>query len=253
MRFFVSFLLLLVVSSRVCAQQQDTVFAKAKDTTLYRLGFTGTGNFNKTAANGSTYIFNNAVRFNIEKRILTVNTHSSWIYGQNTTGKTNNDFLTVLDADLFKNTNQLYYWALGAYEKSFSLKIFDRYQVGAGLGFTVVDSKKINVVISDGLLYEKSALREVDKYGRNRYETVRNSFRLKNRLVISDLITVDGVHYLQNSLSDKEDYIIRTTNTVAFRFKKWLSFTIGLTYNKMNFIEAENLLFTYGIVMENTF
>ncbi|KYP15468.1 MAG: hypothetical protein A1D16_08210 [Flavihumibacter sp. CACIAM 22H1] len=61
------------------------------------------------------------------------------------------------------------------------------------------------------------------------------------------------LHFLQHSLSDKEDYIIRTTNTVSFHLKKWLSLTVGLTYNKLNFIQSENLLFNYGLTLENVF
>lgn len=235
------------------AQQEEAVFNEKKDTTIYRFGFTGTGNVNKTRANGTSYIFNNSTRFSVDKRILTVNAYANWIYGENTSTKTNHDFLATLDADLFKHTRKLYYWALATYEKSFSLKIDDRFQVGAGLGYTLVNSNQLNLVVTDGLLYEKTDLRETDKYGRNNYKTVRNSFRLKNRLKISELITVDGVHFLQHSLSDSEDYIIRTTNTVNFKIKKWLSFTVGLTYNKLNFTKSENLLFNYGITIENTF
>jgi hypothetical protein len=244
---------ILLLLSVVCYAQDDSIYKKEPDTTIYKIGFTGTGNINKTAANGTSYIFNNAIRFNVEKRILTVNAFANWIYGQNPLRKTNNDYLFIVDADLFKNTRKLYYWGLAGYEKSLSLKIYDRYQFGGGLGYTLVNSDKFNLVLSDGLLYEKSALREVDKYGRTGYETVRNSFRLKNRLKIHELITIDGVHFLQHSLSDKEDYIIRTTNTISFHIKKWISLTVGLTYNKLNFTEAENLLFNYGLTLENVF
>ncbi len=234
-------------------QREDSVFFQEPDTTIYRIGFTGTGNMNRTATNGTTYIFNNSLRFSVDKKILTVNMFSNWIYGQNPTKKTNNDYQVIMDADLFKHTRKLYYWGLAGYEKSLSLKIYDRYQVGGGLGYTLVDSRKINLVLSDGLLYEKSALREPDKYGRSGYETVRNSLRLKNRLVIHELVTLDGVHFWQQSLSDGDDYIFRTTNTVSFRLKKWLSLTVGLTYNKVKFTESENLLFNYGLTLENVF
>ena len=235
------------------AQNEDSVFKKEPDTTIYRLGFTGTGNINRTAVNGTTYIFNNSLRFSVDKKILTVNAFSNWIYGENPTRKTNNDFLFIVDADLFKHTRKLYYWGLTGYEKSLSLKLYDRYQFGGGLGYTLVNSSNLNLVISNGLLYEKSALREPDKYGRTGYETLRNSFRLKNRLVIHELITLDGVHFWQQSFADGQDYILRTTNTISFRLKKWLSLTVGLTYNKVNFTESENLLFNYGLSIENVF
>jgi hypothetical protein len=70
---------------------------------------------------------------------------------------------------------------------------------------------------------------------------------------LHELITLDGVHFWQQSFADGEDYIFRTTNTVSFRLKKWLSLTVGLTYNKVKFTESENLLFNYGLTLENIF
>ena len=243
----------LLIALNGLAQNEDSVFKQEPDTTIYRIAFTGTGNINRTAINGTSYIFNNALRFIIDKKILTINSFGSWIYGQNPLRKTNNDYLFIVDADLFKNTRKLYYWGLAGYEKSLSLKLYDRYQVGGGLGYTLVDNNRFNLVLSNGLLYEKTALREPDKYDRLGYETVRNSFRLKNRLKIHDLITLEGVHFWQQSLSDSEDYILRTTNTISFRLKKWISLTVGLTYNKVKFTDSENLLFNYGLTLENIF
>ncbi|MCG7859436.1 hypothetical protein MD537_20835, partial [Flavihumibacter sediminis] len=79
----------ILLSFQGIAQNEDSVFKKEPDTTIYRLGFTGTGNINRTAVNGTTYIFNNSLRFSIDKKILTVNAFSNWIYGENPTRKTN--------------------------------------------------------------------------------------------------------------------------------------------------------------------
>jgi hypothetical protein len=230
---------------------QHRVICQVKDSVTYYINFAGTGNINETNS-GTSYIFNNALKFNINKKILNINTTNSWIYGENNSSKTNNDFLSVLDVDLFKNTHRWYYWALAGYEKSFSLKINDRVQTGLGVGFNALSREKATIVLTDGILYEASYLSELDVYGRNRYETLRNSFRLKYKFKIRDFISIDGVNFLQNSFSDKDDYIIRSTTNLSIRLYKWLSFTAALTYNKLNLTDRENLLFNYGLMIEKT-
>lgn len=226
--------------------------AQFTDSLAYHLNFSGTGNINKTNE-GTAYIFNNALKFNINNRLLTINTFNSWIYGQNTSRKTNNDFLSVVDIDLYKNIHKWYFWTLAGYEKSFSLKIENRLQVGGGVGLNIIKKPKASLVLTDGLLYEKSHLTEVDIYQRNHYETIRNSFRIKYRVTLHDLLTIDGTNFLQNSLSDKQDYIIRSVTNVSLHLKKWLSLTMALNYNKLNLSGRENLLFNYGLMLDKNF
>jgi hypothetical protein len=82
---------------------------------------------------------------------------------------------------------------------------------------------------------------------------MRNSFRVKFRFAIKDLFIIDGVDFLQNSLSDKSDYNIRSNTTLSFKIKKWLSVTTAVTYNKLNLTGSENFLFSYGVSMEKYF
>jgi Protein of unknown function, DUF481 len=223
-------------------------FGQQPDST-YHLGFTGTGNLNKTNT-GTSYIFNNALRASYSKNIFNLNSFFSWIYGENPDKKTNNDFLAVVDFDFFKKNHKWYYWGLTGYEKSFSLKIQNRFQAGGGLGYNLLDKQNALIVLTDGLLYEKSELREVDIYNRFRYETLRNSFRLKYKFTINEIIVIEGSHYLQNSFSDGQDYIIRSNSHIGFKLTKWLNINTGLVYNKLNLTNKSNLLFTYGISIE---
>jgi hypothetical protein len=226
-------------------------FTQAKDSIFY-INFAGTGSINKTN-NSTAYIFNNSLKFNINKKYLSINTMNNYIFGENESLKTNNDLISVIDVDLFKNQRRLYYWALASYEKSYSLNINDRFQVGGGLGLSILNSKNAKLVVSDGPLYENSRFSVADSHGRLNYETVRNSFRIKFHFVVKDLFVIDGVDFLQNSLSDKEDYNIRSNTTLSFRIRKWLSFTTAVTYNKLYLTGSENFLLNYGLMMERYF
>lgn len=226
--------------------------AQDKDSTSYNLTFSGTGNLNKTSS-GTSYIFNNALRFNIEKEKLEMNSGLNWIYGEDAVKKTNNDFSAFVDMSFLKSKHRFYYWGLANFEKSFSLKIENRLQAGAGLGYNAHDTKTFRLVLTNGILYEVSDLLTPDKYGREHYETLRNSFRIKFRLLIKDRVVIDGSDYIQNSFSDKNDYIIRSNTNVSVKLNKWLSFTTALTYNRLNLTGTENLLFNYGLRLETWF
>jgi hypothetical protein len=158
-----------------------------------------------------------------------------------------------VDVDLFKTQRKIYYWALAGYEKSYSLNLTGRFQIGGGVGLNIFNDKNAKLVISDGPLYEKSSFRIPDLHGRSGYETVRNSFRVKFRFVIEDLFVIDGVDFLQNSLSDKQDYNIRSNTNLSFKINKWLSFTTAVAYNKLYLTGSENLLFNYGLAVEKFF
>lgn len=231
--------------------QQDSL-PHVRDTIAWNVGFTGTGNFNRTN-DGTTYVFNNSIRVGASSKWINANLSSGWIYGKNPSSLTNNDFLLVADADVLRNVRRWYYWGLTAYESSFSLKIDNRVQTGAGIGFTVFKKENAFFVITDGLLYEKSELLEPDLKGRLGYETIRNSFRIKFRVLLMGKLTVDGSHFLQNSLQDGDDYIIRSNTTVGWRLRKWLNLTMALTYNNIRITERENLMFNYGITVDHLF
>src|SRR5688572_29601667 len=132
-------------------------FAQFSDTVNYYINFAGTGNLNRTNT-GSTYLFNNAMRFQIDKKKFSINSMASHIYGKNPTLKTNDDFLAILNLDILKGVQKFYYWGLTSYEKSFSLKVDNRFQAGAGVGYTFVNNDKANLELSDGILFETTDL-----------------------------------------------------------------------------------------------
>ena len=234
-----------------CTMQALATHAQISDS-LYYINFSGTGSINTTKS-GTAYIFNNALKFNINKKYFGINTLNSYIYGENDKIKANNDFLSVVDVDLFKNQRRLYYWGLAGYEKSYSLNIINRFQAGGGLGLNIFNNKNSKLAISDGPLYENSRFSVADAHGRLSYETIRNSFRIKFRFVINDLFVIDGVDFLQNALSDRKDYNIRSNTTLSIKIRKWLSITTSVTYNKLYLTASENFLMNYGLMMERYF
>jgi hypothetical protein len=227
-------------------------FAQFNDTINYYANYASTGVINKTN-DGSSYVLNNNAKFSMVKKSTSLNMSTGWIYGKQLGVKTNNDVLTTLDANLYKTFKHFYYWGLGTFEKSYSLKINHRLQTGLGVGYNLIDRKKAVLIISDGVLYEKSSLIENDELGRDHYETLRNSFRIKFRFIFKERVTLDGTDFLQHSLSEKKDYIIKSGTNLSIKIQKWLSFTASLTYNKLNLSRTENLLFTYGLTFEKYF
>lgn len=230
---------------------QQLVHAQFNDSTHYLIGYTSTGVINKTNNNRS-YVLNNGIRFTLNRQQASLNAASSWVYGQQQATKTNNDFSSTVDFDLYKNIRQLYYWGIGNYDRSYSLKVNNRLQAGAGLGYSIFRDQNANLVISDGIIYERSDLTDANSK-QDVYETLRNSLRVKFRWVIKDFITLDGMHFLQNSLSINDDYIIKSNTNFSLKLRKWLNFTTSLTYNKITRTNRENLLFTFGLTAERYF
>jgi hypothetical protein len=223
------------------------------DTTNYFIHFGSAGIINKTNETDS-YVLNNSFRFSIYKKSISLNTSNSWIYGENQDAITNNDFSSALDFNLYKTLDHFYYWGLGTYERSVSLKINHRYQAGVGVGYNVIDREKALLVISDGILYESSDLYDTPEPEiSTAYATLRNSFRIKFRWIIRDVITLEGSDYLQHSLSDRHDYIVRSQTNLHVKLVKWLSFTTSLTYNKLSTTKRENLLINFGLTVEKYF
>jgi len=240
---YVFFLLLTVISYTASAQYSDSVHYYAK--------LASTGSIN-TTQDGRSYLLNNSYKFGISKKKVSLNASGGWIYGQQDSTLTNNDFTTSLDFSLLRSVNQLYYWGLANYDKSVSLKINDRFQAGGGIAYNILDKEKAYLSLSDGILFETNDLYLKDTI-HDVYHTFRNSFRLMYKFVIADLIVIDGTHFLQNSLSLGSDYNIKSTNNLSFLLRKWLSITATMTYNKLNRTGRENLLFSYGLTFEKYF
>jgi hypothetical protein len=108
------------------------------------------------------------------------------------------------------------------------------------------ENKNASIVLSDGILYEYSDLK-IDSARNDRYSTLRNSLRLKYHFVFNGIIILDGVHFWQQSLSSREDYILKSTSSLSVKLKKWLNITSALNYNKVNRTGRKNLLFTIGL------
>jgi hypothetical protein len=236
-----TFLLLLMSAGAVNAQ------AVYKDTVIYSVHATSTGSFSKTNELRSFQV-NNILKLGVTLGKFSIQNSDGWIYGEQANVKINNDYSSVLEGDWMKNVTRFYVWGLGTFDKSYSLKINYRYQVAAGPGFTAVKNDKITLIISDGLMFEKADLIDPE-LGQVTYSTWRNSFRVKYHWLISNIVTFDGTGFIQPSLSQKHDNVLRYTTTLSVKLKKWLSLTSSLTYNKLTRTERENLVFTYGIAV----
>ncbi len=221
------------------------------DSTHQLVKYDITGIMNRTNDNRA-FVLNNVIAFTLKKKHIIFTSTSGWIYGTQNRNLSNNDFNSVANMDILKDTRRVYYWALASFTSSYSLKILQQTQMGGGVGFNVLNRDKLEMVISDGLLYEFSQLK-LDSVNRKNYQTVRNSLRIKHRLVINDMITLNGTHFWQPSLKDIGDYIIRSNATLSIRLKKWLVLSGGLTYNHVSRTNRENLLFSIGLGFEKYF
>jgi len=221
------------------------LLAQFTDSIHHYIGYAATGILNETNDNRS-FVLNNSLKFNLNKKNKYLNSSAAWMYGRQNGKQTNNDFTSSVDFNIYGLTPHLYYWGLVTYEKSFSLKINDRFQVGAGLGYTFSEDKNASIVISDGLLYEYSNLK-IDSVTNDTYSTIRNSLGLKYHVVFSGIVTLDGVHFWQQSLSSGDDYILKSISTLSVKLRKWLNVTSALNYNKVNRTGRKNLLFTIGL------
>ncbi len=227
-------------------------FAQFTDSTNYFVRYASTGIVNRTNDNNS-YVLNNQLRFSVYRKNISLNTNNAWIFGKQNGSVTNNDFMSTLDFDLYKTKKHLYYWGLVNYEKSLSLKITNRLQTGLGVGLYLIDRDDFVIQLSDGILYETSELSAQEGIAASDYETFRNSFRLKFRFVFKDAITLDGVDFLLHSVSDRKDYILRSTTNLSVKLLKWISLTTSVTYNKIRKTGRENFLLNYGLTIEKYF
>jgi len=233
------------VAGIVCLLTGSRGMAQFSDSIHHNLGYAATGIINQTN-DGNSFVLNNSAKFNINKKNKSFNSGASWVYGRQNGQLTNNDVNATMDFDVYGHLPHLYYWGLAGYDKSFSLKINDRFQGGLGIGYNFLDEKNAAIGLSDGILYEYSSLDDTTS-ARDNYHTLRNSLRLKYHFVWKGIITFDGVHFWQPSLSYRNDYIIKSTSSLGLKLKKWLSLTSSLIYNKVNRTQSKNLLFTVGL------
>jgi Protein of unknown function, DUF481 len=209
-----------------------------------------TGTYNKTDHDNS-YLFNNGMKLGIKKKKISLNSTNSWIYGMQQKRLTNNDFVSTLDFDLYKLAPHAYYWGLANYTSNFSLKINNQLQLGGGLAYNVIDRKRFQFNISDGIIWENSDIFLNDTV-RDIYSTWRNSFRLQLKYS-AGILSVNGTSFIQNSLEFKNDYIFKADLELDIKILRWLSLAAGYTYNHFTRTNKENTLFTYGITIEKYF
>ncbi len=245
MRKTVCSILLVFLCRFASGQIGDTL--RSVDSTLYTVNHITTGIYNFTNDN-RTYLLSNSLKFMVARKRISLSTVNGWVYGAQQAKLTNNDFSSVVDVTLFKTVQKLYYWALVTYDKSYSLKIDNRVQTGIGLGYNLVALPYFQVILSDGPLYERA-----DLYDTTAYSTVRNSFRLRYRVKIAKMISLEGTNFLQQSFIYEKDYILKFDNTLSFKLQKWLSFTVATSYNKVNIGKKENFLCTVGFTFQKTY
>ncbi|WP_299255607.1 DUF481 domain-containing protein [uncultured Cytophaga sp.] len=228
------------------------VSAQYADTAVYYVKGSLTGIYNKTNT-AESFLANNSLRFSVSKKNMLFNSLGSWAYGKQTAGLTNDDYNVSTDFNLYNKKQIFFAWGYSAYDKSYSLKINSRLQIGAGIGYDVLKSSLMSISLSDGFVYEYNDYFPNADVSFRDSETLRNSFRAKYTLYVNKIITIRGNNIWQQSLKKENDYILKFTNSLDFKIKKWLSITIATTYNKINSTSRENFLLTYGLTFDKSF
>ncbi|MGC3943602.1 MAG: DUF481 domain-containing protein [Chryseolinea sp.] len=228
-----------------------TALGQFNDSINHYIYIGSTGTFSKTNDLAS-YVLANNFKFTISKKKLSFNTANSWVYGEQSDVKSNNDFSSLIEFDFLKKQKRLYYWGNGTFDKSYSLKIDYRYQAGAGLGLNISQTPNLVLNVTEGLIYETGSLMDKD-LGERKYDVWRNSARFKYRWVIQDIVILDGFVLYQPSISTRHDTIFKTATTLSVKVRKWLSLSSALTYNEITLTDRRNLIVTYGVVMERFF
>lgn len=225
-------------------------FAQFNDSTFHHLSFASTAIYNKTKE-VSSFVWKNNAGYKVNKKKISFSTAGSWIYGKQDK-LTNNDFSLTANLDYLKEVQPLYYWSLLNFDESYSLKINYRFQSGIGMGYTFVKSPKVELQVSDGFLYETSNLNDA-VIGKEVYQTVRNSLRLKYLWNYKNTFSVRGTNFVQPSILSFEDYILKFNNELSIKLNEWLSVNASMEYNKVNRTNRENLIFTYGLAVSKYF
>ncbi len=225
-------------------------YPQFKDSTHHFIAFNASGNINKTNTTDA-YILNNSLKFSVRNKKAVLNFNNNWLYGKQNRQLSNNDYTASLDFNLYQKEPSPYYWGLANFTTSYSLKIVNQLQAGLGLAYNVVNSERIQLNISNGILFETSKLLVNDH--NEYYQTFRNSLRVFFKYSIKKIIVLDGTGFLQNSLNYKDDYIISTSSGFSVILNKYLSLNTSLKYNKLTKTRSENLILTYGFKAERYF
>jgi len=234
-----------------CLLRAGTAFCQFNDSIHYRVSYAATGTINR-ATEGRSYVLNNAFNFDVNKKYMSLNNSNSWVYGEANGKKNLNDFSSSLNFDINRAIRTWYFWGLASYTTSYSLRIRGQFQAGGGIGHNTIRKPQAELVISDGILFERSNLYDAADE-KKAAVLARNSLRIKYRFVIGKTVVIDGMHFWQPALSDFNDYIVRSTNGLSVNLNKWLSITTSLAYNRFNQTGRENLLINFGLTAQKYF
>jgi len=237
--------LLLLFAVVQCAW---TCTGQYSDSTHYYTGLIATGSYNKTDGTQTT-LFTDKLNAGVRKKIVTLDFDNTWVYGEQQKALTNNDFSSLFNCDIHKLFAHAYYWGLGSYVSSFSLKINRQVQAGAGVAYNFIDHKKVKFNLSDGVVYDNSDILLNDTV-RDVYSTVRNSARVMFTCD-TGILKLTATALFQNSFEMRSDYVVKVDAAVTVKVMKWLSFTAAYSYNRFNRTDRENTLFTYGLTLEH--
>lgn len=226
-------------------------FAQFTDSTSYLLQATTSGSVNKTN-DSKAYLLNNSLRLGVRKKSLSLNFNNNWIYGKQNKQLTNNDFSSTLDFNLYKTFPHFFYWGLANYNTSKSLNVNNQLLVGGGVAYSILDKEETYLNISNGILFDRNDIIIADGT-RDQYETTRNSLRISFKFVVFKSIVLSNTSFLQSSLNNVDDYIIKTDAAINFKLNKWLAFNTSYKYNKVSRTSRENSLFSYGLTFERYF
>jgi hypothetical protein len=235
---------LIAISMNIYAQQQS-------DTLYQYLNLTATGTYNETEINRS-YLFSNSLNYSIKKKKIKSDLQSRWLFGKERQQLTNNDLYNSFNLNWYKFSPNFNYWLLFNYNNIFSLKVNNQIQYGVGVAYDLVHQTNFNFNISDGLINEHSDIYLMDTL-RTVYQVLRNSLRLQLKINFGERFRFSSVSFLQSSLKNENDYILKEESTLSYMLKKWLSLTTRFTYDRINYIGREDLFITYGLTFERQF
>lgn len=224
-----------------------------EDSTRHHLKAVLNGSLNKVA-DGSIYMLNNTLNYSYRHEKIVFNARTGFVYGESLDKLTNRDYQAGADFNIYWNAKKKWYsWGLTNALSSYSLNIDHQFQGGVGVALNVLDEKAYYLNISDGIIYEQSAI--INKEGNpENYSTFRNSLRLNFGISLKDdKLVFRSNNFWQPSFTIKNDYIITSKTDLNIKIYKWIEFNTSLTYNKISRTEKENFLWTYGIVFSRKF
>lgn len=223
------------------------------DSLHYRVRLSATGVINRTEK-ASSYLLSNGLKLGTRHKRLETNASANYVYGKQDSQLSNNDFNSTLDFNFHSRLPRFYYWGLGSFEKSYSLKVINRTQAGGGVAYSFLDrGDSLFLNVSDGLLYEYSSLEQPANSSESFHSIIRNSLRLRMRYRWRQWLTFESAGFLQNSLQNSGDYLIRSSTSLGIQVRKGITLTSAFTYNKVSLTRRENVLLTFGITLDQWF